>query len=264
MWYYQTKKDDSEVIDKLNELATHLPTRGFDEYFGRIRQQGYKRNRKRVLRVYRTMKLGLRRKRKRRFPTRVKQPLMVPIRKNEVWSMDFMSDSLIDGRKIRTLNIMDDYNREVMAIEVGLSYPALRVVRTLNQLKEISGLPKKIRVDNGPEFIAKVFQQWCKDNEIEIQYTQPGKPMQNGYIERLNRFFREDVLDAYWIEDLEHLRILKEEWIEDYNNNHPHSSLNGLSPKAYHRKAVNSGKLTKTASCNSEDVEMSLPQLTAG
>ena len=88
--------------------------------------------------------------------------------------------------------------------------------------------------------------------------------MQNGYIERLNRFFREDVLDAYWIEDLEQLRILKEEWIEDQNNNHPHASLNGLSPKAYHRKAVNSGKLTKTASCNSEDVEMSLPQLTAG
>ena len=128
MWYYSSKKDDSEVIAKLEELAKKLPTRGFDEYYGRIRLEGLPWNRKRVLRVYRKMRLGLRRKHKKRLPSRVKVPLHAPLGPNQVWSMDFMSDSLSDGRKIRVLNIMDDYNREVIAIEVGLSIPSERVV----------------------------------------------------------------------------------------------------------------------------------------
>lgn len=233
MWYYQSKKDDSEVIDKLNELAQSHPTRGFDEYYGRIRQQGYKWNRKRVLRVYRLMKLGLRRKRKKRIITRMKTPLVVPERLNQTWSMDFMSDSLSDGRRVRTLNIIDDCNREALAIEAGISFPSQRVVRVLCQVGEERGFPNVIRVDNGPEFIAHYFQKWCKTNGITIQYTQPGKPMQNGFIERFNRFFREDILDAYWFEDLGQLRILADKWRYDYNHNHPHKSLGGLSPVQY-------------------------------
>ena len=230
MWYYQSRKDDSEVIDKLNEMADDFPTRGFDEYYGRIRQQGYKWNRKRVLRIYRLMKLGLRRKRKKRLPTRVQQPLVVPDQLNNTWSMDFMSDALGDGRRVRMLNIIDDHNREALAIEAGISFPAQRVVRVLNQLEEELGLPKTIRVDNGPEFIAHYFKDWCDVKGITIQYIQPGKPMQNGYIERFNRFFRDDVLDAYWFEDLEQLRIIAEKWRYDYNYNHPHKSLGRLAP----------------------------------
>ena len=118
-------------------------------------------------------------------------------------------------------------------MEPGISFPAQRVVRVLSQLEEEIGLPKVIRVDNGPEFIAHYFQGWCERKKIEIQYTQPGRPMQNGYVERFNRFFREDILDAYWFEDLEQLRTLADKWKQDYNYNHPHKSLGGLAPCTY-------------------------------
>ncbi|WP_240531761.1 IS3 family transposase, partial [Maribacter sp. 4G9] len=202
MWYYQSKRDDSEVIDKLTELAEAYPTRGFDEYYYKIRREGLKWNRKRVLRVYRDMKLSLRRKHKKRLIKRIKQPLETPSTLNECWSMDFMSDALIDGRKLRVFNVIDDCNREAIAINAGLSYPARAVVETLENLKEEIGTPKYVRCDNGPEFISRTFMNWCTKNHIEIKYTQPGKPMQNGYIERFNRFFREDILDAYYFNDI--------------------------------------------------------------
>jgi len=198
IWYYQSKRDDSEVIDKLNELAERYSTRGFDEYYKKIHREGYQWNRKRVLRIYREMRLTLRRKRKKRLISRVKQPLEAPEQLNECWSMDFMSDALTDVRKVRVFNIIDDCNREALAVELGLSYPARAVVETVSNLKEEIGTPKYIRCDNGPEFISKIFKNWCEKNHIEIKYTQPVKPMQNGYIERFNRFFREDVLDVYY------------------------------------------------------------------
>jgi len=164
MWYYQSKRDDSEVVDKLSELAEQLPTRGFDEYYGRIRQQGYQWNRKRVLRIYRNMKLGLRRKHKRRLPSRIKEPLMAPNQHLHTWSMDFMSDVLADKRKVRVLNIIDDYNREAKAME---AFPDDRVIRVLTLLEEeIGQLPKFIRVDNGPEFTSRVFQEWRINKRI--------------------------------------------------------------------------------------------------
>ena len=233
MWYYQSKKDDSEVIDKLTELAESYPTRGFDEYYYKIRREGLKWNRKRVLRVYREMKLSLRRKHKRRLVKPVKQSLEVPSMLNECWSMDFMSDALTDGRKVRVFNVIDDCNREALAIEAGLSYPARAVVETLEHLKQEVGTPKYVRCDNGPEFISKTFMNWCKKNFIEIKYTQPGKPMQNGYIERFNRFFREDILDAYYFNDTHQLQKISDNWREDYNYNHPHKSLGNKSPKEY-------------------------------
>lgn len=233
MWYYQNTKDDTEVIDKLKEMAENYPTRGFDEYYNRIRREGFKWNRKRVLRVYRNMKLKLRRKHKKRILTRVKTPLEVPEMLNECWSMDFMSDVLTDGRKVRVFNIIDDCNREALAIDVGLNYPARQVVETLEQLEQEIGLPQYIRCDNGPEFISKVFMNWCQSKHIEIKYTQPGKPMQNGYVERFNRFYREDILDAYYFNDIHQLRILSENWREDYNMNHPHDSLAKKSPREF-------------------------------
>ena len=169
MWYYQSRRDDSEVIDKLTELAESYPTRGFDEYYHKIRREGLKWNRKRVLRVYRNMKLSLRRKHKKRLVKRVKQPLEAPSQLNECWSMDFMSDALSDGRKVRVFNVIDDCNREAIAIDAGLSYPARAVIETLENLKEDIGTPKYIRCDNGPEFISKTFMNWCKKNFIEIK-----------------------------------------------------------------------------------------------
>jgi len=210
MWYYQSKKDDTQVIEKLTELATAYPTRGFDEYYHKIRREGLKWNRKRVLRVYREMKLSLRRKHKKRLIKRIKQPLVCPSSLNECWSMDFMSDALTDGRKLRVFNVIDDCNREALVINAGLSYPARAVVETLENLKEEIGTPKYIRCDNGPEFISKIFKKWCKKHFIEIKYTEPGKPMQNGYIERFNRFFREDILDAYYFRDIYQLQKISD------------------------------------------------------
>jgi len=257
MWYYESKRDDQEVISKLAELAEDHPTRGFDSYFGRIRLQGYKWNRKRVLRIYRKMKLGLRRKYKKRLVVPVQDPLDVPSTPNDTWSADFMSDTLTDGRKIRVFNVTDDFNREALSIEVGLSFPAERVIRVFELLEQEYGLPSNIRLDNGPEFTAICFKGWCKEKGINIKYIQPGKPVQNAYIERFNRIFREDILDAYWFESLEQLRILIHTWREDYNHHHPHGSLNGLPPVMYYQKAVNSGKVQP------RNLPVTFPQLTA-
>ncbi len=233
MWYYRRKRDDREVIDKLNELAEKLPARGFDNYYGRIRAEGLEWNRKRVLRVYRMLKLKLRRKRKKRFPNRIQKPLEVPKQANVTWSADLMSDSLENGRRIRILNIIDDFNREALCIDAQFSYPSSYVVRALEILEMERGLPQTIRVDNGPEFLSHLFTNYCLSRDIKIQYIQPGKPTQNAYVERFNRHYREDVLDAYLFNSLVQVHILSERFRREYNNNHPHSSLGGASPIQY-------------------------------
>lgn len=154
-------------------------------------------NYKRIRRIYLLLGMNRRRKTKRRVPARVKVPLAVPERANEMWSVDFMSDVLVSKRKFRTLNVMDDYNRQAITVEAAHSMPAARVTQILECAIEEQGKPRCIRVDNGPEFISKEFKDWCKSKGIIIRHTQPGKPMQNGYIERFNRTFRENILDAY-------------------------------------------------------------------
>jgi putative transposase len=233
MWYYRTKKDDRALEEQLHRLADQLPHRGIDEYYGRLRAQGYPWGRKRVLRVYRKLGMTLRRKRKRRVASRLKAPLTLPIAKNITWSMDFMHDVLDNGRKFRVLNVIDDYNREALATEPGHSFPANRVIDVMERLIEFNGRPSTIRVDNGSEFIAKVFQKWCSDQTIQLQFIQPGKPMQNAYVERFNRFFREDVLDAYIFDHISEVHQIAESWRLDYNRYHPHKSLMGMSPMAF-------------------------------
>ena len=179
------------------------------------------------------MKLNIRRRAKRRLPERVKQALMASTEPNQVWSIDFMSDSLVDGRKFRLLNIMDDFNRESLAIEVDTSLPSLRVIRVLQKLIEQRGVPANLRCDNGPEFISQKLEQWCTDRKITIQFIQPGKPMQNGYIERKNGSMRRELLNAYLFNSLSEVRWLSEEWRVDYNTERPHKSLGYLSPTIY-------------------------------
>jgi putative transposase len=144
-----------------------------------------------------------------------------------------MHDALENGRQIRILNIIDDYNREAVAVDAQYSYPSEYVVRCLEIIAPERGLHRQIRVDNGPEFLGKAFKKYCKDNNIDIHYIQPGKPTQNAYIERLNRLYREDILDAYLFNGIEQVRILSEKWKSDYNKNHSHSSLGGTSPFKY-------------------------------
>jgi putative transposase len=233
MWYYKSRKDDSEVENKLKQLAESFPTRGFGSYFGRIRNEGIIWNHKRVKRVYNKLGLNIRRKKKRRLPTREKQSLMVPKQMNKTWSMDFMQDSLESGRKFRTFNLIDDYNRESLAIEVDTSLTGERVVRVLESVIEWRGKPNEIRSDNGPEFISSAVTDFCEKKNIQHKFIQPGKPMQNAFIERFNKTLREDVLDAYIFESISQVKEITENWQKDYNENHPHESLGGISPQQY-------------------------------
>lgn len=230
---YRSKKDDVNLINTLQRLAVEHPREGFWKCFLRIKNAGDKINHKRVHRVYKMLGLPLRRKHKKRLPARTKEALEVPPTFAHTWSMDFMSDALEGGRKFRTFNILDDYNRELLFIEIYYSIKSSRVLWVLNHLVNRYGKPAKIRMDNGPEFIAKIAKQWSLANEIEFKYIQPGKPMQNAYIERFNGSYRNGVLDVYLFKDLEQVREVTEKWIFDYNQFRPHDSLGGQSPVMY-------------------------------
>jgi putative transposase len=157
----------------------------------------------------------------------------VPDRPNAVWSLDFMSDSLYFGKRFRTLNIMDEGVREILHIEIDTSLPGARVVEALERLKSWSGVPEALRSDNGPEFISQALVDWCEENGVELRHIEPGKPNQNDYIERFNRTYREEVLNAYLLDSLDRVREITENWMRSYNEWRPHSPLGGLLPTVY-------------------------------
>ena len=231
---HQPKKiTDEPIVQELRQLADRQPRWGCDKMTDYLRNQGHTWNHKRIRRVYRAMALHLKRKPKKRLPAREAQTLVVPVQANQTWSLDFMSDSLSNGRMFRTLNVIDDFNREALWIEVDTSLPAERVVRVLEQLLDWRGKPTHIRMDNGPELISQRLESWAQEKDIELLHIQPGKPAQNAYIERFNRTFREDVLDAYLFDDLEEVRTITERWLEDYNTIRPHEALQGLPPRLF-------------------------------
>jgi putative transposase len=235
-YYYTSRKDDSQVIAKLEELSIKKPMEGQNKMYYRIRNEGIKWNHKRIERVYRVMGLNKRRKTRRRLPARVKTPLQAPALANEMWSMDFMHDTLIYGRKFRVLNIIDDYNQEALVSEAYFSISSQRVINILERMVIEHGHPKSIRVDNGPEFIANAMFEWCNERAIHLHYIQPGKPTQNAYIERFNRSLREAVLDANLFVDLTQTQALLDEFKYDYNYHRPHESLGNISPINYKLK----------------------------
>jgi putative transposase len=246
MFYYKSVKDDSEVEKKLLALAEKFPTKGFGDYQGRIRNEGLKWNHKRVKRVYNKLKLNIRRRKKRRLPMRVKEHIQIPQQPNITWSMDFMHDSLESGRKFRTFNLIDDFNREALAIEVDSSIGGARVARVLEEVISWRGKPETLRSDNGPEFLSTALVEFCEQRGIKLKYIQPGKPVQNALIERFNRSFRRDVLDAFIFGSLSQVREQASEWQEDYNEYHPHQSLKGMSPRKYKAQFVHCEKLPST------------------
>jgi putative transposase len=242
-FYYEPKiKSDDEIIDELKKLSEENYRWGFWMMFYSLRNEGKTWNHKRVYRVYTEMRLALRSKRKKRLPKRVSEPLLQPLMPNLHWSMDFMMDNLRDGKKFRTLNVIDDFNREALAIVPSKSITANRVILELEQLIEWRGKPETIRVDNGPEFIAETLQKWTKENHIELKFIQPGKPAQNGYIERFNRTYRNEVLSMHLFGSLNEVFQKTNNWIVKYNNKRPHRSLNRMTPRAFLLKY---GKLNK-------------------
>lgn len=169
------------------------------------------------------------------------QPLDAPLWPNEIWSLDFMSDSLYQGRRFRTLNILDEGVREALAIEVDTSLPAQRVVRALQQLEAWRGLPKAIRLDNGPELTSQYLADWCKSKGIELRFIQPGKPNQNAFIERFNRSYRTEVLNGWLFASLDEVREITHQWLQSYNEERPHDALRNLPPAVF-REQLLAGK----------------------
>jgi len=224
---------DDEVIEALNGLVEEFPRLGFWKYVDILSARGYPWNHKRIHRVYRALGLNQPRRTKRRLPERDPLPLVVPLRPNEVWSADFVSDSLYQGARFRLFNVIDDYNRESLAIEVDTSLRSARLVRVFEQLKETRGLPDILRVDNGPEFLGAVFVAWCQANRVFIDYIEPGKPNQNAFIERFNRSLRNEVLDLYLFRNLAQVRQLVNQWRTQYNEQRPHDALGSLPPRVY-------------------------------
>lgn len=242
--YYRRVRDwriaDAAVIDALNLQLKKSPRAGFWKCYQRLRREGYMFNHKRVYRVYCQMGLNLRRRVKRVLPKRMGKPLEVSLFPNQQWALDFMQDTLYCGKRFRTLNIIDEGTRECLAIEIDTSLPAGRVIRVMERLQQERGLPKQIRVDNGPELIAAVFYDWCERNSIEVVYIQPGKPQQNGFVERFNGSFRREFLNAYLFETLSQVRDMAWLWMLDYNDERPHESLGNLPPAVYRARIENS------------------------
>ena len=238
-WYrprIDSSTRDAEIINKLNEVISRHSRWGFWKCFYWMRQRGAPWNHKRVLRVYREMGLNLPRRAKKRLPARVKQPLNAPPKADHMWSMDFMHDTLYYGKRFRTLNVFDEGVREVIAIEVDTSLPAERVIRVLNQVKESRPLPRQIRVDNGPELISAKLVAWCEQHHVHLHHIQPGKPTQNAYIERFNRSFRNEVLNAHLFTSLNQVREVVYEWMTSYNEERPHQSLGNLPPSVFRQQ----------------------------
>jgi putative transposase len=223
--------ENAEIADWLERLTANRKTWGFGLCFLYLRNvKGFEWNHKRVYRIYCELELNLRIRPRKRLQRPKPDALAVPEALNQTWSMDFMQDQLADGRKFRTLNVLDDFNREGLGIEVDFSLPAVRVVRSLNRIIEWRGAPKVIRVDNGPEYISGLLMRWAEKRGISIAYIQPGKPQQNAYIERYNRTVRHEWLDQNIFETIEEAQDQVTEWLWTYNNDRPNMAIGGTTP----------------------------------
>jgi putative transposase len=231
---YESKfaSDNALVADWLLRLTDNQRNWGFGLCFLYLRNvRGFHWNHKRVYRIYRELELNLRIKPKKRLKREKPEPLKVPSAINDVWSMDFMHDQLTDGRSIRFFNVIDDFNREGLCIDVDLSLPSERVIRSLNQIIEWRGKPNTIRCDNGPEYISAKLIAWADRNAIVIQYIQPGNPQQNAYVERYNRTVRYDWLNQHLFTSVQEVQYYATKWLWHYNNERPNMALGGFTPK---------------------------------
>ena len=230
--YERTLSDaNAEIAEWLVKLTTNRRTWGFGLCFLYLRNvKSFGWNHKRVYRIYCELELNLRIKPRKRLKRDKPDALAVPDAPNHTWSMDFMADQLADGRPFRTLNVLDDFNREGLSIEVDFSLPAERVVRSLNRIMEWREKPTTIRVDNGPEYVSGKLMGWAEKRGIHIEYIQPGKPQQNAYIERYNRTVRGEWLAQYIFETIEEAQEQATAWLWTYNNDRPNMGIGGITP----------------------------------
>jgi len=231
--YVPKLSDENAVIaDWLLRLTKAKRSWGFKLCFLYLRNvKGFGWNHKRVYRIYCELELNLRIKPKKRLYRETPEPLAVPETINDTWSMDFMHDQLSDGRSFRTFNVIDDFNREGLAIEVDFSLPAERVIRALEQIIEWRGKPKAIRCDNGPEYISHLLAAWAEKHDITLMFIQPGNPQQNAYVERYNRTVRYEWLAQYIFTTIEEVQNSATKWFWTYNNDRPNMAIGGITPK---------------------------------
>jgi putative transposase len=223
--------ENIRIADWLIQLTHNQRNWGFGLCFLFLRNvKGFRWNHKRVYRIYRELELNLRIKPKKRLKRDKPEPLAVPMKENQTWSMDFMHDQLADGRCYRLFNVIDDFNREGLGIEVGFSLPAERVIRALDQIIEWRGQPAAIRCDNGPEYISDLLQKWAEKHGIRLEFIQPGKPQQNAYIERYNRTVRYDWLAQYLFDSIDEVQDYATRWLWTYNHERPNMGLGGITP----------------------------------
>ena len=231
--YRPCGESNAALRERLKELAGQHRRHGYRMLHSRLRIDGWSINVKRTYRVYREEGLMVRKRRRKKLPVPERQPLVRPMQPNEVWSMDFVFDELANGRRVKTLTVVDDCSKEVVQIAVDTSIPALYVTRALDQVKAERGLPKVIRTDNGPEFAGRTMQTWAAKNGVELRFIQPGKPVQNAYIESFNSRFRDECLSQHWFASLSHMRSIVDSWRDDYNHHRPHSTLGYVPPALF-------------------------------
>jgi putative transposase len=240
-YHYKGKRRPQAVlIKRIQEIAETRVRYGYRRIHVLLRREGWRVNAKRVWRLYREMGLQLRNKTpKRRVKAQLREGRSAATGANEVWAMDFVHDQLFDGRKIRALTIIDTFTRLSPAIDVRQSYRGADVVATLERAAAEVGLPKSIRVDNGPEFVSKELDLWAFMRGVTLDFSRPGKPTDNAYIESFNGKFRSECLNANWFLSLDEARRKCEGWRRDYNEVRPHSSLGGKTPRELHPRLCN-------------------------
>ena len=225
---------DEALRQRLGELARKRQRFGYRRLTALLHREGQAVNHKRIYRVYREEKLALRRLRRRHSARRLTAAEKnLAERVSQRWALDFVSDTLATGQTFRVLTVIDEYTRESLAIEGDTSLPALRVIRVLERLSEGRGRPEEIRVDHGPEFVSRAMGAWCEQRKILLRFIDPGKPMQNSYVESFNGRFRDECLNANWFLSLAQARAIIESWRCDYNGERPHSSLDYRTPNEF-------------------------------
>ncbi len=244
--YQRRERCDDAIRDRLKELAGRHRRYGYLRLHVLLRREGLVINHKRTYRLYRDEDLAVRTKKRKRLAGRERLPLKASERRNQRWSVDFVSDSLCSGRRFRVLNIVDDFTRESPGQLVDLSISGERVVRFLDQLATLNGLPDEIIMDNGSEFTSKAMFLWSLRTGVQLRFIQPGKPMQNGYVESFNGKFRDECLNENWFASLAEARRLIGDWHRHYNQERPHSSLNYQTPVAFVANIVQTMASTQT------------------
>jgi putative transposase len=236
--YRGRRRDDVALRDRLRELAAERPRFGYRRLHALLRREGIAVNHKRVERLYRAEGLAVR-CRKRKSPVRIRRGRPpVPARANEQWALDFLEDSLASGRKIRLLSVIDVFTREALALEVDTSLPGRAVVRVLTRLGAQRPLPAQLVLDNGPELISRVLEQWAHEHAVALHFIDPGKPIQNAHCESFHGRLRDECLNEHWFLGLSDARQLVEAWRQDYNRARPHSALGYQTPVEFAHRAA--------------------------